>query len=72
MEGIQLSALKSYNTAITEDKIKDGTIIYLFNMPKEAAAPSTTTQSKIITNKNASEKSINDKPTPKKNKFKLF
>ena len=72
MEGIQLSALKSYNTNITEDKIKEGTIIYLFNIPKEPAVPAAIDQSKVNTNKKASEKSINEKTTPKKNKFKLF
>jgi len=68
MEGIQLNALKSFNTTITEDKIKDGIILYLFNMPKDPIVPLPADKTKA---NNSSDKKASD-ITPKKNKFKIF
>ena len=59
-EGIQLKALQSYNPLATNENIKEGTTLYLFNMPKDQINTTTT-------DKNSKEN------TPKKNnKFKLF
>ena len=68
MEGIQLNALKSFNTTITEDKIKDGIILYLFNVPKDPIVPLPADKTKA---NNSSDKKASD-ITPKKNKFKIF
>jgi LysM repeat protein len=68
MEGIQLNALKSFNTTITEDKIKDGIILYLFNVPKDPTVPLPADKTKA---NNSSDKKASD-ITPKKNKFKIF
>jgi len=68
IEGIQLNALKSFNTTITEDKIKDGIILYLFNMPKDPIVPLPADKTKA---NNSSDKKASD-ITPKKNKFKIF
>jgi len=69
MEGIQLAALKSYNSSITDDDIKEGTILYLFNMPKDPVVPANTEKVKaaVIEDKKAGE----SKPK-KQNKFKIF
>jgi len=69
MEGIQLAALKSYNGSINDDGIKEGTILYLFNMPKDPVVPANTEKVKatVIEDKKASE----SKPK-KQNKFKIF
>ena len=68
MEGIQLNALKSFNTTITEDKIKDGIILYLFNVPKDPIVPLPADKTKA---NNSSDKKASD-IIPKKNKFKIF
>ena len=68
MEGIQLNALKSFNTTITEYKIKDGIILYLFNVPKDPIVPLPADKTKA---NNSSDKKASD-ITPKKNKFKIF
>ena len=68
MEGIQLNALKSFNTTTTEDKIKDGIILYLFNVPKDPIVPLPADKTKA---NNSSDKKASD-ITPKKNKFKIF
>jgi len=68
MEGIQLNALKAFNTTITEDKIKEGVILYLFNMPKDPIVPLPVDKTKA---NNSSDKKASD-ITPKKNKFKIF
>jgi LysM repeat protein len=58
-EGIQLKALQSYNPTVSNDNIKEGTTLYLFNMPKE--------QTNTTPNKSVKE------TTPKKSsKFKIF
>jgi LysM repeat protein len=69
MEGIQLAALKSYNSSLTDDGIKEGTILYLFNMPKDPVVPANTEKVKaaVIEDKKAGE----SKPK-KQNKFKIF
>lgn len=63
-EGIQLKALQSYNPTVTNENIKEGTTLYLFNMPKD----------QIKTEKQSKESDkILKENTPKKiNKFKLF
>jgi hypothetical protein len=71
MEGIQLAALKSYNSNIIEAEIKEGTIIYLFNMPKEPVKPVAPEKVKESTQQKATEKNSSN-PIPKKNKFKIF
>jgi flagellum-specific peptidoglycan hydrolase FlgJ len=59
-EGIQLKALQSYNPLATNENIKEGATLYLFNMPKDQINTTTT-------DKNSKDN------TPKKiNKFKLF
>ena len=68
MEGIQLNALKSFNTTTTEDKIKDGIILYLFNVPKDPIVPLPADKTKA---NNSSDKKASD-IIPKKNKFKIF
>ena len=68
MEGIQLNALKSFNTTIKEDKIKDGIILYLFNVPKDPIVPLPADKTKA---NNSSDKKASD-IIPKKNKFKIF
>ena len=68
MEGIQLNALKSFNTTITEDKIKDGIILYLFNVPKDPIVPLPADKTKA---NNSRDKKASD-IIPKKNKFKIF
>ncbi len=35
IEGIQLEALKAYNNNFTNNPLKEGSIVYLFNMPKD-------------------------------------
>lgn len=69
MEGIQLAALKSYNSSMTDDGIKEGTILYLFNMPKDPVVPANTEKVKasVIEDKKAGETK-----TKKQNKFKIF
>lgn len=59
-EGIQLKALQSYNPLATNENIKEGTALYLFNMPKDQI------------NKPTTEKDSKDKNPKKNNKFKLF
>ena len=71
MEGIQLAALQSYNSNIKEAEIKDGTILYLFNMPKEPIKPVAPEKVKETTPQKTTEKNSSN-PTPKKNKFKIF
>ncbi len=69
MEGIQLASLKSYNSSITDDGIKEGTILYLFNMPKESALP--TNNEKVKASVMEDKKAGETKPK-KQNKFKIF
>ncbi len=71
MEGIQLSSLKSYNSNIQETEIKEGTILYLFNMPKESSKSTTPEKVKASSETKAAEKKQSN-TTPKKNKFKIF
>ena len=45
-EGIQFNSIKSYNPTIKNEKLKNGTIVYLFNMMKEPTSiPSKTIDS---------------------------
>jgi len=69
MEGIQLAALKSYNSSITDDGIKEGTILYLFNMPKDPVVPANTEKVKATV---IEDKKVTETKPKKQNKFKIF
>lgn len=63
-EGIQLKALQSYNPTVTNENIKEGTTLYLFNMPKD--------QIKTEMQSKESDKILKENTPKKINKFKLF
>ena len=63
-EGIQLKALQSYNLTVTNENIKEGTTLYLFNMPKD--------QIKTEMQSKESDKILKENTPKKINKFKLF
>lgn len=63
-EGIQLKALQSYNPTATNENIKEGTTLYLFNMPKD--------QIKTEMQSKESDKILKENTPKKINKFKLF
>lgn len=71
MEGIQLTLLKAYNANLSENEIKEGTIVYLFNRPKDPIKELVPEKNKTLTPPKSVEKNSNN-TTPKKNKFKLF
>jgi LysM repeat protein len=63
-EGIQLKALQSYNPGATNENMKEGTTLYLFNMPKD--------QIKTEMQSKESDKILKENTPKKINKFKLF
>ena len=56
-EGIQLNVLKLYNPKLNNDRLKDGTIVYLFNMVNNTA-PALTKDTIKVLNTNQKPKSL--------------
>ncbi len=56
-EGIQLNVLKLYNHKLNNDRLKDGTIVYLFNMVNNTA-PALTKDTIKVLNTNQKPKSL--------------
>ena len=56
-EGIQLNVLKLYNPQLNNDRLKDGTIVYLFNMVNNTA-PALTKDTIKVLNTNQKPKSL--------------
>ena len=54
-EGIQLSVMKLYNLKLIDEKLKNGTIVYLFNMVNSAIPTLTNDTIKVLDTKQKSK-----------------
>ena len=58
-EGIQLSVIKLYNPKLNDERLKDGTIVYLFNMVNSATPTLTKDTIKVLDIKQKSKSLMN-------------